>query len=244
MKDIRSILEHRLADVTIRTSQTTANRFTEWVAQNVADAPDLLSVAWDVWDAATSETESALADAFDKAQTWLNERTLTEDLEDGFNDAFEDHLRQVEFNNWAVINSVDLEWFDKENADKWAAADLGPENYTECLPDLHLGRPHENGPVGPATHPRSYEFAELPIGAMLAWLAADAGADLPRNADYAAIYDLVARAVAREIQTVAGETDHELTWPGLYSLLIDAYGGENPDHAGSLIHQLQQAAAD
>ena len=126
MKDIRSILEHRLADVTIHTSQTTANRFTEWVAQNVADAPDLLSVAWDVWDAATSETESALAAAFDKAQTWLNERTLTEDLEDGFNDAFEDHLRQVEFNNWAVINSVDLEWFDKENADKWAAADLGP----------------------------------------------------------------------------------------------------------------------
>ena len=243
MKDIRSILERRLPDVTIRTSQSTANRLTEWVAENVADAPDLLSVAWDVWDAATRETESALANAFDKAQTWLAGRPLTTELEDGFYTAFTDHLRAVDFDNWAVLNIRDLEWFDADNIAIWNEG-LGPEGCTETLPDLHLGRPYESGPVGPARHRRSYQFAELPIGAVLAWLAADARADLPRNADYAAIYALVVRAVASAGQTVAGETDDELTWPGLYSLIIAAYSGESPNHAGSLIHQLQQAAAD
>ena len=39
MKEIRSILDYRLPNVTIRTSQTTANRLTERAAQNAASTP-------------------------------------------------------------------------------------------------------------------------------------------------------------------------------------------------------------
>ena len=179
MPQISQVLDHRLQNVTIHTSQTTVNRAGEWVSHHIADAPDLMAVAWDVWDNAKADTESALAAAFEQAKEWLQGRPLTPDLEDGFYAAFDQHLLDVEFDNWAVINRVDTNWFTQEDYSNWEQSGAGPEGLTECLPDLHLGRPYESGPEGPATHIRAYAFPELPVGALLTYLAANRRVDLP-----------------------------------------------------------------
>lgn len=179
MPQISQVLDYRLQNVTIHTSQTTMNRAGEWVSHHIADAPDLMAVAWDVWDNAKADTESALAAAFEQAKEWLQDRALTPDLEDGFYAAFDQHLLDVDFDNWAVINRVDTNWFTQEDYSNWEQSGAGPEGLTECLPDLHLGRPYESGPEGPATHIRAYAFPELPVGALLTYLPPTAGSTCP-----------------------------------------------------------------
>ena len=194
-----------------------------------------METVWEVWDTAIAETESAIGNAIDIAIAKYGNNPATDAEIDDFNSAVSDAFRLKEGST--LLNSVDLDWMEADDIARYQN-DPGAylESYTECLPDLHLARPGECGPGCPALREQRYEFRKLPVGALLAFVAADF-----RVSDKMTTYDEVIAAILREAATrhlriyqIGAEPDDHMSWQQLAGLLENSVCKDAPHIAAIL----------